>query len=105
MFKSIYVFWKAPKNKRATTITTSMSLPAECLVLSVSMPSLSKEAKRSKSAGPKKRAGQYSLVRSRDYRWFVYLDQVITAAILGVYYPKMCEEIRSINFIGKNQII
>uniref|UniRef100_A0A1B0G9P7 Uncharacterized protein n=1 Tax=Glossina morsitans morsitans TaxID=37546 RepID=A0A1B0G9P7_GLOMM len=49
------VFWKASKIKRATTITTSMSLPAECLVLSVSMPTLSKEAKRSKSAGPKKR--------------------------------------------------
>ncbi|KAL5285015.1 MAP2 family protein [Megaselia abdita] len=53
-------FWKAPKITRATTITSSMSLPAECLVLSVSMPSLnnSERPTRSKSAGPKRTRGQ-----------------------------------------------
>ncbi|XP_046804846.1 basic salivary proline-rich protein 2 isoform X2 [Lucilia cuprina] len=51
-------FWKAPKIQRSTTLSTSMSLPAECLVLSVSMPSLSNDRKRSKSAGPKKKKGQ-----------------------------------------------
>ncbi|XP_054083129.1 microtubule-associated protein tau isoform X1 [Zeugodacus cucurbitae] len=50
--------WKVQKVQRATTITSSMSLPAECLVLSVSMPSLNAEQKRPKSAGPKKKQGQ-----------------------------------------------
>ncbi|XP_067617899.1 microtubule-associated protein tau isoform X2 [Eurosta solidaginis] len=50
--------WKVQKVQRATTITSSMSLPAECLVLSVSMPSLNSEQRRPKSAGPKKKQGQ-----------------------------------------------
>ncbi|XP_032289756.1 microtubule-associated protein tau isoform X12 [Drosophila virilis] len=51
-------YWKAPRIQRATTLTSSMSLPAECLVLSVSMPSLNSEPKRPKSAGAKKKPGQ-----------------------------------------------
>ncbi|XP_058987967.1 basic salivary proline-rich protein 2-like isoform X2 [Musca domestica] len=51
-------YWKAPKMQRSTTLSASMSLPAECLVLSVSMPSLNNEQKRPKSAGPKKKPGQ-----------------------------------------------
>ncbi|XP_073815898.1 microtubule-associated protein tau isoform X4 [Musca autumnalis] len=51
-------YWKAPKMQRSTTLSASMSLPAECLVLSVSMPSLNNEQKRPKSAGPKKKKGQ-----------------------------------------------
>ncbi|XP_039151241.1 microtubule-associated protein tau isoform X22 [Drosophila simulans] len=61
-------YWKAPRIQRATTLTSSMSLPAECLVLSVSMPSLNSEPKRPKSAGPKKKPGQ--AVHSKPFRLY-----------------------------------
>ncbi|XP_017091901.2 microtubule-associated protein tau isoform X15 [Drosophila bipectinata] len=61
-------YWKAPRIQRATTLTSSMSLPAECLVLSVSMPSLNSETKRPKSAGPKKKPGQ--AVHSKPFRLY-----------------------------------
>ncbi|XP_039948650.1 microtubule-associated protein 4 isoform X3 [Bactrocera tryoni] len=60
--------WKVQKVQRATTITSSMSLPAECLVLSVSMPSLNAEQKRPKSAGPKKKQGQ--VVHPKPFRLY-----------------------------------
>ncbi|EDW49061.1 GM16332 [Drosophila sechellia] len=61
-------YWKAQRIQRATTLTSSMSLPAECLVLSVSMPSLNSEPKRPKSAGPKKKPGQ--AVHSKPFRLY-----------------------------------
>ncbi|XP_070852944.1 microtubule-associated protein tau isoform X5 [Drosophila suzukii] len=61
-------YWKAPRIQRATTLTSSMSLPAECLVLSVSMPSLNSEPKRPKSAGPKKKPGQ--AVHAKPFRLY-----------------------------------
>ncbi|XP_034126762.1 microtubule-associated protein 2 isoform X4 [Drosophila guanche] len=61
-------YWKAPRIQRATTLTSSMSLPAECLVLSVSMPSLNSEPKRPKSAGPKKKPGQ--AVHTKPFRLY-----------------------------------
>ncbi|KAH8242755.1 hypothetical protein KR032_001736, partial [Drosophila birchii] len=61
-------YWKAPRIQRATTLTSSMSLPAECLVLSVSMPSLNSETKRPKSAGPKKKPGQ--AVHTKPFRLY-----------------------------------
>ncbi|EDW38862.1 GL13772 [Drosophila persimilis] len=61
-------YWKAPRIQRATTLTSSMSLPAECLVLSVSMPSLNSEPKRPKSAGPKKKPSQ--AVHQKPFRLY-----------------------------------
>ncbi|XP_055921784.1 microtubule-associated protein tau isoform X2 [Eupeodes corollae] len=62
-------FWKAPKITRATTLTSSMSLPAECLVLSVSMPSLNNE-KRPKSAGPKSARKPGQAIHPKPFRLF-----------------------------------
>ncbi|XP_055853600.1 microtubule-associated protein tau isoform X2 [Episyrphus balteatus] len=61
-------FWKAPKITRATTLTSSMSLPAECLVLSVSMPSLND--KRPKSAGPKSARKPGQAIHPKPFRLF-----------------------------------
>lgn len=61
-------YWRAPKITRTTTLTSSMSLPAECLVLSVSMPSLND--KRPKSAIQKSNRKSGQAVHPKPFRLF-----------------------------------